>query len=145
MCTITLSSLFVFLDLIGQKIKKALHWKTGSALLCWEKKLHVWHQKHQYYYLGLHYPAGDGGLAIVTRFKLQGHGTWADIGDGDIGRWPRHFCKNREKKSRTVWYLKMSTHNKPIMGILLKKKNPHLFNKSHTNTLYGQMCVNTWP
>lgn len=37
--------------------------------------------KHKWSYLGFNLPTGDGGLAVVARFKLQRDGSRADVGD----------------------------------------------------------------
>lgn len=44
-------------------------------------------------YLGLHQPAGDGGLPIIARPELQGHGAGADVGNAQVGGRPWEFWK----------------------------------------------------
>lgn len=51
-------------------------------------------------YLSLYQPAWDGCFAVVARFELQGNWAWADVGDGDVGRRPRHLY--RKGKSERV-------------------------------------------
>lgn len=46
-------------------------------------------------YLGLHQPAGDGGLPIVARPELQGHGAGADVGDAQVRGGPWEFCRRK--------------------------------------------------
>lgn len=46
-------------------------------------------------YLGLHQPAGDGGLPIVAWPELQGHGAGADVGDAQVRGGPWEFCRRK--------------------------------------------------
>ena len=43
-------------------------------------------------YLGLHQPAGDGGLPIVAWLELQGHGARADVGNAQVSGGSGEFC-----------------------------------------------------
>ena len=44
-------------------------------------------------YLGLHQPAGDGGLPVVAWLELQGHGTRANVGNAQVGGGSGEFWK----------------------------------------------------
>ena len=44
-------------------------------------------------YLGLHQPAGDGGLPVVAWLELQGHGARADVGNAQVGGGSGEFWK----------------------------------------------------
>lgn len=49
-------------------------------------------------YLGLHQPAGDGGLAVVAWLEEQRDGARPNIGDGQVGGGARELCgETRER------------------------------------------------
>lgn len=52
-------------------------------------------------HLSLHLPAGDGSLAVVAGFELQGDGARADVGDGHVGRGARELCEEAEREEPT--------------------------------------------
>ena len=44
-------------------------------------------------YLGLHQPAGDGGLPVIAWLELQGHGARTDVGNAQVGGGSGEFWK----------------------------------------------------
>lgn len=47
--------------------------------------------------LGLDHPTGNGGLAVVTGFELQGDGAGPDVGDGQVGWRTGQFWRRTEE------------------------------------------------
>lgn len=47
--------------------------------------------------LGFHNPTGNGGLAVVTGFVLQGDGAGSDVGDSQVGWRTRQFWRRAEE------------------------------------------------
>lgn len=58
-------------------------------------------REDQLSYLSFHLPARDGGLAVVTRLKLQSHRSGADVGDGQVSWRARQLCGRGDEESES--------------------------------------------
>lgn len=56
-------------------------------------------------YLGLHLPAGDGGLAIVAWLEEQRDGAWPDVGDGQVGGRTGELCVETRRRPGFIRFL----------------------------------------
>lgn len=53
-------------------------------------------------HLCLHLPPGNGSLAIIARFELQGDRAWADVGNCHVGGRAGELCEEARRKIKQL-------------------------------------------